>query len=210
MRNYYNEELGRDFSEQVEALRNLARKESFDENNSTFGIAGNTFRAFTGYKLPPSQIYKEWSSQQTKLIFSSSDISFNSQSEFDKWHTSLFESLNNYWVERQGKELSFAHTYKAIDLYLKWLCSNSTCSETLSNNLLQFGYCALDSQILYKLNLCLSGALPIRKPTMSDIANQNTYNFCQSLIKDFAEYYGGTRLMFDYYAWKSGGVNEIY
>lgn len=209
MKNYYNAELGKEFSDQVETLKNLARKEPFDEKTSTYGVSGNTFRAFTGYKLPPSKVYREWASKQTRLIFSNPSIYFNSQLEFDEWHNNKFESLKNYWLERQGKELSFAHTYKAIDLFVKWLCSNSNCSEKLSNSFLQYGYCALDSQILHKLNLCLSGALPIRKPTMGDITNKYTYDFCQSLIKDFTEYYGGTRLLFDYYAWKSGGVNDI-
>ena len=135
MKKYYNAKLGKDFSDQVETLKKLARKDSFDEKNSTYGIEGNTFRAFTGYKLPPSQVYREWAGEQTRLIFSNSDISFNRQSEFDEWHNNKFESLKNHWFERQGKELSFAHTYKAVDLYVKWLCSNSICSEQFSNSL---------------------------------------------------------------------------
>ncbi len=94
-----------------------------------------------------------------------------------------------------------------VDLYIKWLCSNNECSEKLANSLIKYAYCALDSQILTKLNEALNHALPIRKPSMGDIANQYTYDYCQSLIKDFSETYNGTRLLFDYYAWERGRLS---
>ena len=48
-------------------------------------------------------------------------------------------------------------------------------------------------------------ALPIRKPSMGDIHSENTYAFCQTLITNFATHFGGSRLLFDYFAWRRGG-----
>lgn len=42
-------------------------------------------------------------------------------------------------------------------------------------------------------------------PSMKDIHNHVTYTFCQDAITEFAEASGGTRLLFDEYAWKRGG-----
>ncbi|MDO8444626.1 MAG: hypothetical protein Q7T53_00735 [Deltaproteobacteria bacterium] len=209
MEAYYDQAIGVDFARRVEGLRQLIRKKTFDENSSTFGIAGNTFRAYIGYNLPPSEVFREWAQNKTRELFQEDELEFSTQSSFDLWHTELFKSIKEYWESKQERDLSFAHTYKLIDLYLKWLLSNSNCPEKLANSILNFGYCALDSKILSMLNKCLSGALPIRNPTMGDIANQNTYDFCQALIKGFAEKHGGTRILFDFYAWERGGVNKI-
>ncbi len=205
MEKYYNQDIGEDFKRQGERLTQLIRKKPFDEKTSRFGISGNTFRAYAGYKIPPSEVYRKWAKNKSQELIKNEELSFPNQSSFDLFHSNLFESIKEYWKSQQGESLSFAHTYKLVDLYLKWLVSNEECPEKLADGILKFGYCALDSQILFKLNECLSGALPIRKPTMGDIACQNTYNFCQSLIKDFAEKYGGKRILFDFYAWEGGG-----
>jgi len=184
-------------------LRERIRAESFDPNDSSYGIVGNTFRAFRGFK-EPSKTYRSWARSITETAFSNQD-GIESQDAFDKWHTELYLELKEHWKkEQQGKEPSLAHTYKMVDLYLKWLCSNATCPAELANSIIKFGYCALDSQILEKLNEALSYALPIKNPSMGDIANRNTYDYCQSLIKDFAENFNGSRLLFDYYAWAPG------
>jgi hypothetical protein len=40
---------------------------------------------------------------------------------------------------------------------------------------------------------------------MGNIFNQNTYEFCQQIINDFCTQAGGTKLEFDFWAWKKGG-----
>lgn len=206
MKQYYDEILGRDFSLKIDDIIQAIGSEQFDPIASTYGIEGSTFRAFRGYSLPPSKIYREWAGKIAKPILEdSNNLEFNSQSDFDRWHNELSENLTEQWNARQKKPLNFAHTFKIVDLFLKWLLTNEKCPKDLSKSILKYGYCALDSKILTVLNKCLSGALPIRKPSMGDIQNINTYNFCQSLIKEFCEYYSGTRILFDYYAWKPGG-----
>src|SRR3990172_7248185 len=185
MKKYYRNPIGTDFKASLPRLRKKIRAESFDPNDSIYGIAGNTFRAFRGFKKP-SRTYRSWARSITE------------------------NAIKNHWKKEQDNEPSFAHTYKMVDLYLKWLCSNEKCPEKLANSIIKYGYCALDSQILKKLNEALSYALPIRirNPSMGDITNENTYEYCQSLIMDFAENFNGYRLLFDYYAWVPGSAKK--
>jgi hypothetical protein len=209
MKKYYNNDLGKDFSSKLDELKKRLRSQSFNPATSKYGIAGNTFRAYRNYKTPPSKVYREWAKEVTSQLLIDRKIpNLSNQNKFDKWHLELFDSINQRWNTRQNKTLSFAHTFKLLDLYLKWLSSNKECPKELSESILKFGYCALDSQILLKLNECLNGALPLKNPSMGDIINSNTYEYCQKLIKDFCEKYGGTRLLFDYYAWEKGGASK--
>jgi len=190
MEEFYDQSIGKDFKSRLEDLKKKLRSLPFERDSSSYGIAGNTFRAYRGYKLRPSVIYRHWAALKTKDLVSNSGPSIESQSEFDAWHRDLFESISNYWLTEQGQGMSFAHTSKLLDLYVKWLVTNQECPERLAKAILRYGYCALDSQILFRLNQCLSGALPIKNPTMGDILNKNTYLFCQDLIKGFAENFG--------------------
>jgi hypothetical protein len=206
MKKYYQESIGNDISKQASKLRKNMRSQSHDLMNSDFGIAGNTFRAFIGYSTAPSLVYRSWARETTERIISEKGVKpGKSQAEFDKWHNQLFDSLVEQWDSIQNNPLSFAHTFKLVDLYCRWLFTYDACPKLLAKSILSYGYCALDSQILRRLNEALSGALPIRKPTMGDIQNKNTYSFCQDLIKDFSEHYGVNRILFDFYAWKAGG-----
>ncbi|SBR48331.1 hypothetical protein [Halomonas sp. HL-93] len=205
MEKFYDQSIGQDFQSRLEGLKKKLRSQPFEVDSSSYGIAGNTFRAYRGYNLRPSVVYRQWASLKTKDLVSNSDPSIENQAEFDAWHQDLFESISEYWLAEQRQKMSFAHTSKLLDLYIKWLVTNQECPQRLATAILRYGYCALDSQILFRLNQCLSGALPIKNPTMGDILNKNTYLFCQELIKGFAEKFGGTRILFDYYAWEPGG-----
>lgn len=209
MEKYYNETLGKEFASKVSLLKQQLRTQEFNPEKSTFGISGSTFRAFKDCKVPPSKVYQDWAKSTTKRLFESQKIpNLSSQIEFDNWHIGVIDSFKTFWEREQGEERIFAHTYKVVDLYIKWLSSLKECPKQLCDGILKFGYCALDSQILIKLNECLSGALPIRNPSMGDISNRNTYDFCQTLIEGFCVKYGGTRLLFDYFAWKPGGSSQ--
>lgn len=202
MNKFFNRTVGEDFRLSVEMNRKEIRQRS--NTDPSYGIAGNTFRAFRGIKTP-SRTYREWAKHTTQdaLMLESG---FESQGEFDKWHKHLAKSLRDHWAKKYGDSASFAHIFKMVDLYVKWLSCRAECPPALAESIVHYGYCALDSQILRALNSALSGALPCSKPSMGDIKNENTYEFCQSLIKEFAEANGGTRLLFDFYAWSPGGA----
>jgi hypothetical protein len=124
---------------------------------------------------------------------------------FLSWHTSLADSLDLHWTRYQPGSLSFAHRYKLVDLFVKWLSTHDFGAPNLTEALVAHANCALDSQTLGMLNECLSMALPIVNPSMGDIHSRSTYDFCQDLIGEFSAHYGGTRLLFDYFAWRPGG-----
>lgn len=189
---------------------NLKRSKSFGNCVITFGVSGNTFRAFVDFKEPPSIIYRNWAQPKfDELTTGFQELKMEDQEAFDAWHKNLHNSLYTHWYTEQGRNMSLAHSYKLLDLFLKWVYLQKSCPENLANSIEKFGHCALDSQVLEELNICFSQALPINKPTMGDIIHQNTYDFCQSLIEYFAHENGGTKLFFDFYAWKEKQLNNV-
>jgi hypothetical protein len=203
---HFSTELGVAFAKALPALRKNIGSTQFRPSESSFGVAGNTFRAYRGWSRPPSEVYRLWAKRtHARLDPSSLARQLSCQKGFDIWHKSLADSLQRHWVKAQGGPLSFAHQHKLIDLFVKWLSAHDFGCMQLSASLVSHANCALDSQTLRKLNECVSMALPLSNPSMGDIHSRHTYAFCQGLIDSFATYHGGTRLLFDYYAWRRGG-----
>ncbi len=204
--NYFDPSLCEKFRHDIPKLRALIGSKKFEPVGSNYGVGGNTFRAYTGWNEPPSKVYRLWAAKVcARLDVCSLEHQLSTREGFDKWHEELAETLQNDWQKQQGRYLSFAHQYKLIDLFIKWLSSHDLSSQKLAEIFLHKANCALDSQTLSKLNKCLSMALPITKPSMGDIHSKNTYMFCQNLIEKFSAHAGGTRLLFDYFAWRKGG-----
>jgi hypothetical protein len=208
LRRYFSPDCGNAFANALPELRQRIASIQFCPHGSDFGVSGNTFRAYVRWPEPPSIVYREWAQGIcTELNIETLEQKLGTADGFNVWHTALAGSLQEHWVHRQGRELSFAHTYKLIDLFIKWLSMRDFKSLQFSQCLVSYANCALDSQTLSKLNECLSMALPLSKPSMGDIHSMRTYEFCQALIEAFASHYGGTRLLFDYFAWRRGGGN---
>ena len=203
---YFSSEQGAAFARAIPGLRSKIGVIPFKPEGSNYGVGGNTFRAYTGWSKPPSKIYRQWAERICdQLKFGLLEQQLETNDGFIAWHGSLAKSLQNDWQQEQGAALSFAHQHKLIDLFVKWLSTHDLSSLILSESLVLRANCALDSQTLYRLNECLSMALPIAKPSMGDIHSRNTYAFCQTLIEKFAVHFGGSRLLFDYFAWRTGG-----
>jgi len=197
---------GAAFAHAVPSLRAKIGIASFEPLGSNYGVAGNTFRAYRGWPERPSAVYRLWAEGVCgELDVELLTRQLETNEGFDVWHRSLASSLQNAWQQKQGGELSFAHQHKLVDLFVKWLSSHNLSSPRLSESLVTRANCALDSQTLSKLNECLSMALPIVSPSMGDIHSKRTYEFCQKLIERFSIHFGGSRLLFDYFAWRSGG-----
>lgn len=199
MQEFYNAHIGNAFGNSIQALQGNRGVEGYDPETSLYGIAGNTFRAFRGF-VAPSATYRTWAARVTQDVMENTPV-INTQIDFSAWHQQLFESLQGHWTNHYEMIPSIAHSYKMIDLYIKWLYSCNACPEQLSVALESYAHCALDSKILEKLNEALSYALPVISPSMRNVINSNTYVFCQSLIRDFSNHFGGTSLLFDFYAW---------
>jgi len=173
---------------------------------SFFGITGSTFRAYQNKKRPPSEVYREWARTTLNGVVETTDAEkYKNKDEFENWSLGLLRSLDSYWSEQQEEELKPAHLYKMRDLFLRFLCMHKSCPETLARSILQYGNSPLDSQSLAKLNECLKFSLPMENPSMKSVTNENSYNFCQQIIEAIAKKAGGSKLMFDFWAYKKGG-----
>lgn len=174
--------------------------------DGTYGVEGNTFRAYRGYKIAPSEVFRGWAKLETeKIKLSPPTINVSTQKGFYLWHSNMANSLNTYWSDKQSKILSYAHTYKLIDLYVKWLSQFKFSEENFVINLNKYASCALDKQTLKKINICYGLCMPINQPSMGNIYNEKTYEFCQTIINDFCRLADSTKLEFDYWVWKKGG-----
>lgn len=203
---YFSSQNGEAFTSALPILRKQIACTPFTQRSNDCGVAGNTFRAYRGLPCRPSVVYREWAQSVCAALnpqLLSEEVA--TAEGFFGWHASLAESLQAHWIMQQGKELSFAHQHKLIDLFIKWLSGYDFDCRQLTDAFVSHANCALDSQTLTKLNECLSFALPISNPSMGDIHSRQTYEFCQSLISRFAHHYQGTPLLFDYFAWRPGG-----
>ena len=206
---YFDAKALREFEKQLPNLRSCLGIRKIDADlESGYGVAGNTFRAFVGYRLRPSQVYRDWAKSQCEFIFNNADYLLNkirSRESFLAWHKNLVNSLEEHWLDSMGKGIIFSHSRKLVDLFVKWLCHFNFGFSEITDLLVANSNCPLDSQSLAVLNRCLSGILPISKPSMGDVKNELSYEFCQDLIAQFSESVGGSRLLFDFFAWKYGG-----
>lgn len=194
------------FKKSLTRIRKIIGNKNVSEIDTSYGVAGSTFRAYRGYAESPSGVYREWAKTQTyEIIKSQPTKDISSNAKFKLWHENLCNSLNKHWKKKQCKNLSFAHSYKLIDLYIKWLSQYDYKDKNFVKKLNQYASCALDRQTLEKINLCYGKCLPISQPRMGDIFNQNTYDFCQRIINDFCMKTSATKLEFDFWAWKKGG-----
>jgi len=202
---YISNRKKKSFKKRIPKLLAETSSISKDNHSSSYGAKGNTFRALRGFRRAPSKVFREWAESVTdKLDTKQVKSDIGTRAGFIKWHKKLARSLNRYWRIKQRRSLSLAHKYKLIDLYIKWISKHDFLDRPTARLLVKNANCALDSQVLKMLNKCYSGALPIGVPTMGNITNQNTYDFCQELIFDFVGPCGGTRLLFDRYAYKRG------
>ena len=203
---YFSSEQGAAFAKALPSLRAQIGADPWVPLGSNYGVGGNTFRAFVGWPEKPGAVYRGWAERTCQRLDVTALVQQLQTSDgFSVWHASLASSLQRAWQRQQGSALSFAHQHKLIDLFVKWLSRHDFSSPKLSESLIVHANCALDSQTLIKLNECLSMALPLTKPSMGDIHSKNTYLFCQGLIEKFSVHHGGSRLLFDYFAWRKGG-----
>lgn len=203
---YFSAELQRDFSRELPRLRSELAAKPFIVHDETYGVGGETFRAFRGYRKRPSVVFREWSGAQCdNLTAAFLADRLRSRDAFEEWHGSLAVGLAVHWQRRQRRALPVAHKYKLVDLFIKWISRHSFDSKTVSRGLERYAHCALDRQTLEKLNECLSKALPVKSPSMGHIHTEETYRFCQGLIAEFTASCDGTPLLFDYFAWERGG-----
>lgn len=203
---YFDPMLMASFARALPRLHRQLATLPFAKRKATFGIAGETFRAYTGWHNPPSILYREWAASICETLTPEALMArLETRQSFLAWHASLAASLQKHWYRHEYRHLSFAHQYKLVDLCIKWLSRHDFGSTEITSGFVAHANCALDRQTLAKLNACLSFALPMPAPSMGHILGPTTYQFTQEAIAAFALHCGGTPLLFDYFAWKKGG-----
>lgn len=206
LKKYISKKMEADFRKRLPELRRQTAAIPIDQKRKTFGLGGNTFRAFTGWNNKPSIVYRQWAEAVTLEITSNhlKKVS-RSRKAFLSWHDQLERSLQSHWRKIQGSHLSIAHCMKCVDAYVAWLTRHNFGDPSASVALEKVANCLLDKQVLLKLNQCYSNALPIgQAPSMGHITHRETYDFCQDLIGAFAEKVGGNRLLYDRFGYVKG------
>lgn len=203
---HINKDLLREFKKSIpEIKKSQVAQRPWPPQSKAYGVGGNTFRAYSGLTGKPSHHFREWAESQIENLAAIEAEKISTQEKFDKWHQALADSLQKLWRKREcGKDLSVSHKYKLVDLFVKWLAEHKLPNEDVVKHLINFGHCALDRQTLEKINQHLGGAIPMSNPSMGLIATEATYEFCQNIIKEYCLAAGGTSLLFDFFAWKSG------
>ncbi len=230
MKSSYQKDHIKEFRERICCIKNVIKNGECSSDDVNFGIGGNTFRALTGFNNPPSETYRQWACKRTRWILrTGASKEITGQKKFDEFHKKSCISLKSRWKRiEKDKELKFAHQYKMVDLYFKWLCTNidwlcindewqkknkvwiknnspyRRSAKSLSRKIIKYGHCPLDRKSLITFNKCSSKPLKIKNPSnpsMGSIHNKKIYDDCQRQIRIFAKYYGGTSFLFDFYVW---------
>lgn len=205
---YFSERCGAAFSRRLPRLRKKLGVVDITNRKPGYGVTGNTFRAYRGWGNLPSDIYNGWAEKITDSLEPHKlAAQIATRDGFLEWHASLLASFERRWRYYEGGIPDLAHRLKLIDLFIKWLSSHNFGEPKLIAALERNAHCALDSQTLRKMSECYSNALPLGNPSMGNVTNMRAYLLCQELIDRFSMRFGGTRLLFDYFAWRKGGNN---
>ncbi len=203
---YFCERTGAAFARSLPRLRRKLGAVDISNRKAGYGVAGNTFRAYQGWDNRPSDIYNGWAEKITESLepkILAKTIS--TRAGFLNWHAELSTSLERRWRYYEGAIPDVAHRLKLVDLFIKWLSSHDFGERKFISALERNANCALDSQTLRKISQAYSNALPLGGPSMGNITNMRAYLLCQELIQRFSFRFGGSRLLSDYFAWRSGG-----
>lgn len=199
-----------------------------------FGVEQSTLRSIsTGLDGPqhgPLCVYNEWAASQIGLL--SKDRSrwplLHQREEFEQWHAELTKSLCAHWnarslqiaalrsqakgetVEPVNAELSIAHRYKLVDLFVRWLRMKSEQAPVLAAACLANGHIPLDRKSLHVLSETFGG-LGLRGPfSMGDVHTSGAYEFYQALARAVCAEAGGSPLLFDVFAWNHPDAQALY
>jgi len=176
---------------------------NFDENHPTFGIEGNTFRAFRNYSLSPSKTYRNWIKENKIIENFKNDInSIDSLSSFKSFHQKLSNNFSEYWFKKQKQELTIAQNFKLIDLFVKYMSRVKINGyKSINKNLCNFGNIPLDKFSFAAIKTNFYGIIISKNPSMGDICDIETYDFIQDQINYLMIDLKLPNLFFDYYAW---------
>lgn len=167
---------------------------------SNWGIAGNTFRAFQGFGVSPSQVYREWAHKRGLSIIRNSPRRY-SQESFEILHGKLARSLDRFWTQKANRALTISEKFKIVDLFVKVVARSNEVCQSVRRFLLQYGHIPLDKYSLLLVRQMFYGIVVCPKPRMGHIEDGRTYQFIQSQIYRLTSRAKVPNLYFDFMAW---------
>ena len=166
-----------------------------------YGVGSNTFRAFRRIKKP-SLIYRAWAAGiMRRRAFRSRLLRAKTRKGFEHFHEWLSRSLARHWSKRAKRELSLAHKYKLVDLFIKHAVRRDLGDERLNRNLLAFGHVPIDSSVFSAVDKLFSGILVAQGRAMGHIKTPEAYRFYQTLTAEVVRPLQVSPLYFEYFAW---------
>jgi hypothetical protein len=211
-----------------------ARWDDKRRENTQFGVEQSTVRSIPtgldGPKHGPLAVYNEWAGKQLTLLSKSRERwgALHQRAEFERWHAELTESLCRHWkqrteevaaertkeegtpVEPVNSELSIAHRYKLVDLFVRWLRMKGEQAPELAAACVANGHVPLDRKSLHVLSETFGG-IGLRGPfSMGHVHTQGAYEFYQALARAVCAEAGGSPLLFDVFAWNHPEAQALY
>jgi len=194
----------RSINREAKEYFNARKRLDFENENTNWGIAGDTFRSYVNFNNRPSLIYRKWAKKTVSgkdFLKRLNDI--KNYQDFLKVHKSIQKSLDRFWKQKQGKSLTLAQRNKIIDLFIKFLSTAEIEGFIgLNNTLLQFGHIPLDKFSLLAVKDCFYGMVLCPSPRMGNIDEIETYYFIQNQIRELMIKAKLPNLFFDFYARK--------
>lgn len=200
---------------------------------SRLGLDQTTARAIsTGIrgKHGPIAIYETWATLQLVRVTSDSALqaSLATREGFEGWHADLSKSLVTHWhtlvAENSDRlrldegedfvpanhELSIAHRYKMVDLFVKYLRVKAETYPELAKCCYEFGHIPLDRKSLAVISAAFSGIGMSQDFSMGDVASETIYQTAQRLALAICAEAGGTPLLLDVFAWHTPYAQRLY
>ena len=166
-----------------------------------YGVGSSTFRAFRHINKP-GLIYRTWAAViMRRKAFRSRLLRAHNRRAFEHFHEWLSRSLARHWSKRAKRELSLAHKYKLIDLFIKHAARCDLGDERLNRNLLAFGHVPIDSSVFSAVDNLFSGILIAQGRAMGHIRTPEAYRFYQTITAEVVRPLRVSPLYFDYFAW---------
>src|SRR5207253_9779116 len=119
--------------------------------------------------------------------FRRSVLRLRNSRDFERFHLDLTKSLAKHWKAKCRKDLSLAHRYKLIDLWIKWLCTLDFGSPTMNAKLLEYGHVPIDSRVFEAIDRLYCGIFVVSGRSMGHIRSGAAYRFWQEIVRSIAD-----------------------
>lgn len=192
--NVSSDEIGRLASDAKNAAIYFQNPTSIANSNETWGVAGNTFRAFGGYRSP-SEHYRKWAvAMSEKLV--KTDI-MNALA-FSDVHALIVRDIAEHWSAVRSLELY--KLYKLVDLFLFRMAKFAPLDQHKRTLIQMEGHPALDTHTFTGLARIVPG-LAIGNLTMSAVKSESQYFALQAVIRQITKLAKIPNLYFDIWCW---------